>query len=66
MSLTRDQHAAHERYERFAPKVKLAVDKAFNQAQEALRHAGLKVAYDDRAEVLVCAIVEYVEESARP
>lgn len=66
MSLTRDQHAVHERYERFAPKVKLAIDRAFKQTQAVLRNEGLIVANDDRAEALVCAIVEYVEESARP
>lgn len=58
--------SARARYEAADPITRQMVDEAFRAAYEYLKyHTGITPANDDRAENLVTAIFQYVEESRK-
>ena len=60
MTVSRDRR---ELYENMTEEERMAVDAAFEAADNALLLAGFDTAGDDRAENLVGAIARYVEDS---
>lgn len=66
MSLSEQDRFYHSMvYELADPKVKAAIDAAYNAARAELLKAGLPCANDDRAESLVAQITRYVSDSGK-
>ncbi len=65
MSLTQQARRNHSIYEALPKPYRDAIDNAFDDVQHAIIHAGLGLngLGDDRAEVCVSAITQYVIES---
>jgi hypothetical protein len=56
----------HREYEGSKPVIRQAVDSSFSLVRNCLVDRGFSVANDDRAEILIAAIMEYLTESADP
>ena len=64
--LTRDDKQWHVIYEDVLTDIeRAAVDDAYKAATFELRHAGLTLSGDDRAESLVAALTRYIVESRK-
>lgn len=60
MSLNREAREYHDQYESANAHTRLAVDDAFTAARNSLTAYGIPPLGDDRAEILVAAIMKYV------
>lgn len=54
----------YDRIEAENPELKKHIDKMYDALNEYCKENGIPIAYDDRAEVFVEAISQYIEESA--
>lgn len=56
-------HVEYAKFQRTCPQTVSAIDGAFEAVITELKHRGVAVSFDDRAEKLVEAIAAFVSES---